>query len=502
MANRWAVISGNWSNTATWNNGGVLGVPTASDVAYANNQTIYIDTNITVQALSNAALAGTASVSGSFYLNNAITASTTNGTGLVSAVVNTPLVFISGSSNARINTTMGDTTGIRIRTLDSSTLTVSGSVFGGSTAFGYGILHTSTGTLYITGSVSQGNNVTQYGLFVSASAGPTFILGNIQANVTQAVLNNSISGSITVYGNVTAGGFSNAAAIISSTGGNITVFGNVTSATNVGIGHSGTGNIFVQGTVSALGGTNAGIAISNTSVGSVTVIGNVIGSAVGGLPTAGISNTSTGIVTVTGSIIANNAAGISTAGNTFVSGSIYAGLGASGIISSANRIFQFIGPVYSSVSAPGVQLTGTAATCSFTGPFYNVNNRNAVFAQNIQLISGSTPTWTFDTETYGGTKILYTSGAVAGYPSASNVRSGTVYGDANQFTGTVAIPAASNVIRGALVDATTGSASFTTQNVWAYATASMTASNSIGNRLRNTATVASDAALITSKGTI
>ncbi len=131
----------------------------------------------------------------------------------------------------------------------------------------------------------------------------------------------------------------------------------------------------------------------------------------------------------------------------------------------------------------------------------NANNRNAVFAQNLQLISGSTPTWTFDTETYGGTKILYTSGAVAGYPSASNVRLGTIYGDVNQFTGTVAIPAASHVIQGAPVDNGTGSASFTTQNVWSYATASMTASNSIGNRLRNVATVATDAALITTKGT-
>jgi hypothetical protein len=148
-----------------------------------------------------------------------------------------------------------------------------------------------------------------------------------------------------------------------------------------------------------------------------------------------------------------------------------------------------------------VQFSNASHNLNATGPFYNVNNRNAVYAQNLQLISGSTPTWTFNTETYGGTKILYTSGAVAGYPSASNVRLGTIYGDVNQFTGTVAIPAASHVIRGALVDNGTGSATFTTQNVWSYATASMTASNSIGNRLRNVATVATDAALITTKGT-
>ena len=55
---------------------------------------------------------------------------------------------------------------------------------------------------------------------------------------------------------------------------------------------------------------------------------------------------------------------------------------------------------------------------------------------------------------------------------------------------------------GVAVDNTSGSASFTTQNVWAYATASMTASNSIGARLRNIATVATDAASIITKGTL
>ncbi len=502
MPNRWAVASGNWSNTATWNNGAVLGAPTASDVAYANNQSIYIDTNVTVQALSNAALAGTASVSGSFYLNNAITASTTAATGLISAVSNTPLVYISGSSQARINTTMGDTTGIRIRTLDNSTLTVSGSVFGGSAQLGYGILHTSTGTLYITGSISLGTNLLQYGLYVSASAGPTFILGNIIGGVSQAVLNNSITGSITVYGNVTAGGFSNGSGVINSGGGNLNVYGNVTSNANTGISNTGTGNVFVQGTVSSFFGTNAGIAIANSSTGNVTVIGNVIGSNATSAPSVGISNTSTGIIIVTGSIIGNNAAGISTSGDTYISGSVTAGAAATGISSTANKLIQVIGPITAGITTPGITSTGTSTTCSLSGPFINKNNRNAVYAPNIFIISGSTPTWVFDTETYGEQRTLYTQNYPGNFPSASNVRQGIVFGDTNQFTGTVAIPPTGSVLKGVPVDNTTGSASFDVQSVWGIDTNNLTTTGSLGARLRNVATVATDASAIASKGNL
>ena len=50
MANRYAVASGNWSNTATWN-GGTL--PTSADVVRPNNFTVTIDQDITVQELRN-----------------------------------------------------------------------------------------------------------------------------------------------------------------------------------------------------------------------------------------------------------------------------------------------------------------------------------------------------------------------------------------------------------------------------------------------------------------
>ena len=109
---------------------------------------------------------------------------------------------------------------------------------------------------------------------------------------------------------------------------------------------------------------------------------------------------------------------------------------------------------------------------------------------------------TFDTETYGEQRTLYTADFPGNFPATTNVRQGTVFGDTSQFTGTVAIPSASNVLKGVPVDTTTGSASFTTQNVWSVLTSSLSATGSIGERLVSASTVATDANLITLTGTL
>jgi hypothetical protein len=59
MAVRWAIASGNFSSTATWNDGGVLGIPTTGDDVYTNSFTVAMDTNATVNSLNNSARART-----------------------------------------------------------------------------------------------------------------------------------------------------------------------------------------------------------------------------------------------------------------------------------------------------------------------------------------------------------------------------------------------------------------------------------------------------------
>jgi hypothetical protein len=52
-----------------------------------------------------------------------------------------------------------------------------------------------------------------------------------------------------------------------------------------------------------------------------------------------------------------------------------------------------------------------------------------------------------------------------GYPVTSNTRSGTIYGPNSEFTGTLAVPAASSVALGVATDNTTGTAILTAANV-------------------------------------
>ena len=57
MAVRWAIASGAFSSTATWNDGGTLGIPTTGDDVWTNGFTVTMDVNATVNSLNNNARA-------------------------------------------------------------------------------------------------------------------------------------------------------------------------------------------------------------------------------------------------------------------------------------------------------------------------------------------------------------------------------------------------------------------------------------------------------------
>jgi hypothetical protein len=523
MPNRWPISSGNWNEPAIWNGG--LGVPTASDDIFANNQAVYIDTNITVLSLRNAASASAILASGSFYLNDGVTVNLSAANAFLATVA--PLIIISGSNSARINgnnTGTGTTVAPIIQVTGSATLTMSGSFVGGSG--GGNIQHASSGSLiltgsytptgaalsahlitmtgngslYVTGSLS-GNQGTSYGIFKTAGSGSIYVIGSVLSSGNGPCIIKQSFGDIDIIGNV----FANYNIITNSAGGSIRVTGDVRGGGSFfqGIRNSAA-NVLMVITGSVIGSSTAGgsqgYGIANSGPNSTIIIsGSVLGGTGGSI---GINNTgANSIIIVTGSIIGSSAAGAiqnTTTGIVSISGSVSAGIGGSAISNAGAGTLTIQGPISASLVFPGIQSTSTG-NVFLTGPFLNTNNRNAVFAQNLQLLPGSTPTWTFDTETYGGTKTLSAITAVGGYPDVSNVRSGSVYGDTNQFTGTVIIPSASNVLFGVPVDAVTGSALFNTQTIWGALTSSLTTPGSIGARLRNTATVATDAALITTR---
>ena len=394
-----------------------------------------------------------------------------------------------------------------------------------TTVWNTGALPTAADEVYPNNfTVTVNQNITVLSLRNGVSspivAGGTFALANgIMVTVTAGIGFNPSTGTLTritgsdsatINGNI-GGGLAGTSLLISQSS-NITISGSVTGNTGTNtnsITHASSGILIITGSVRGGSGANAhGITLSSS--GSINILGSSTG-AIGTNVGHGINSTSTGIITITGSITGGaTSAGpptgvgvnLTSTGTLLISGSVQAQAGAFGIASSAASTIQIIGPVFSSITFPGVQSTSTTAINIFTGPFYNVNNRNAVYAVNLQLISGSTPTWTFDTETNLEQRTLYTADFPGNFPSASNVRQGTVFGNTGQFTGTVAIPVASNVLKGVLLDNTTGSASFTTQNVWSVLTSSLNVTESIGERLQNASTVATDGILITSKGTL
>jgi hypothetical protein len=457
MPNRWAVANGNWSNTATWNSGATLGLPTASDDVYANRFNVILDQDISVNVLAARDLAGTASHGGTFITSGSRTIETFgSGTyggfwiqvGSLSPVTSSCALVVTGSDTVNIKA-------VRIASAPNA---------GGSLPTG-SINIKSSGITNISASNSiQG--ITGTALRINSGAGG---ICNIQ---TPIILGDTFGG----------GGATRTAILIDSVNGyTINITGSVQDGSNSqanGILNSAT-NLVINISGSVISDSNVNPIL--LSAGSATV--NITGS-----------------VATTGS---STAAAINATAGTFaninINGNVISGV-ASAVISVLPGTSSISGSIYASPFSPGIQFTSATHLLNASGPFYNSGGRNAVYAQNLQLLSGSTPTWTFDTETYAEQRTLYTQNYPGNFPSTSNVRQGIIYGDTNQFTGTVAIPSTGSVLKGVPVDNTTGSASFNTQNVWGINTNLLTVTGSLGARLRNTATVATDAAAIASKG--
>jgi hypothetical protein len=456
MPNRWAISSGNWSNTAIWS--GSL-IPTASDDVWANGFNVFIDQDITVRTLRNHPVTTPVIAQGGSFIttgSRTITCTLTNagGAGNLGAQgtvyggfvcypngVTSSVLIITGSDNININSDIMGPIGPNIAS----------------------VLLRNTGIVNITGSIA---GYTGWGLGIDqGNAGTVNISGSVRGNY------------------IRIGGGANSNGIIIATNKTINIIGDVIAdvgSNSNGITCNGNVNLSIIGNVIARGAFQS-ITLS-TGTSTLAITGSVYQ-----LPTA----TSTANINIGGTRCDVN-----------ISGSVSAGLTGVAINHATAGSSSIQGSISASLGVVGVAFTSATHILTATGPFYNVNNRNAVYAINLQLLSGSTTSWTFDTETALEQRTLYTADFPGNFPSASNVRQGVTFGNIGQFTGVVALPSASNVLLGVPVGNTTGSASFNTQNAWSVATSSLTATGSIGERLRNAATVATDAASIITKGTL
>lgn len=438
MPNRWPISSGNWSDSAIWS--GSL-IPTSADDVFLNNRTITLDQTITVRSIQN-------------------------------------------------NSTTGVTAGglLNIFSDYNITVTPTGLNSGGVAVTGGFIKYYNSGSITITSTFLQTRSTLE-----NVNNGTINIIGEIRfpSTLSGRTVTNSSNGTIIVTGSITSPA--------------------ATTSNSYAIQNSSSGSIFISGSV--VGGSNGAgpYGINNASIGTVTVIGNVTGGTkpdAGSTSTAyGIYNASTGIVTVTGSVRGGpvgvgtntNPIGIYNAstGTILISGSVSAGTGsgANGVASTTAGTIIIQGPISSSINNVGVSSTATTAINIFTGPFYNTGSYNAVYAYRMQMLSTSSQ-WTFDTETAGVTKTLYTSNTLPGVPRETDVRRGTTYNIG--LTGSLAMPDPTTVKNGVATDNTTGSAILTAEDMFGVLTQNITTSGSIGTVLTGASTVQTTGATISS----
>jgi hypothetical protein len=529
MALRVAVASGNWSNPAIWN-GGVL--PTVGDVVASNNFTVTIDQNINVDTLTNAAQA------------------------LVDAVPNmtsptTPSGIVT-ESTTRVGwegwKVFDGTTSLEWRPIGQQWVAyefttpkaIDQYYFIGDTTKNAWKFEAWDGTNWITLHSITGASVTSY---TSPLLGNStqyikyrfFTLDSIEhrfreidfyeyLGTTSAVA----GGGFVVSGNftVTANKLSRGSSVVLTYTGSGTVNIVVNSFTFLSTGNiiviSGNGNVNYIGSIV---GYNTG---SNTFIykggsGKLTITGDLSGQ----YSNAAIINLDAGSLEVTGNLTISNSSG---------SGSINCLISISGNNTSClitgtmlnnSTVTNFVGPIqnnpnciYTAVitnvkhigsqqnsSNSGFCVTSTSASAIniFTGPFISSPSGMLplyVTRMHYQRTLGSYYEFR-DNSTNGALPPagpapitrLVSPGTPIDAPAVSNVRQGVVYA-AGSLTGTMVVPAASNVANNVLVDNTVGTAVLDPNAIWAVPLTSINTLNSIGRRVKNAATVETTGAQI------
>ena len=288
------------------------------------------------------------------------------------------------------------------------------------------------------------------GATTTASSGGGLILSNGQTlTATTGALTTVAANFITLSG-------INSAAFV----------GNVTSNASTGYSliNTGSGTLTFTGYAEAIGSTSGGI-FRNQSSGNLIINGGFTSSAVlfGAYQDAGGNLIVNGYATSNGSLgISNNGVGTVT-----VVGTMTASNGGGNAIRSTNTA--------SLVKASGSFICAADGTMAVAA-IKMILNTTPIAAKTRYSLNGSS---TFVD--------MFTADNTGLAPAVGDVRAGVVYGSA---TGVLAVPPANSVAFGVPVDNTTGTAVLTPEAVWGVATTSLTTAGSIGERLKNAATVA------------
>ena len=406
MAVRWAISSGAFSSTATWNNGGTLGIPTSADDVFTNSFTVTMDVNATVNSLNNSARAR----------DIATPAMTAN---------NAPSPFVAAASNDatsaafnafnRVYTTStgwvanaGPTQWLRFDFGSGSSI-----VIDGYTIFGTSDFRRNPNTWQLQGSDDTVSWATLHSVASSTiSAGGTFSISsigntigyryyriNITANgqvgwgevgITELELYQPGTAALAAGGSfnfntagVTVSATSTSASLsagatnlitVTATTGTVTLnLGSATTTSFQCFNHTGACNFTLNGVRYISTATNV-VCIAKSSSGTITITGDIFGSATSNANSSHGLSSSNGNTVVIGNVFGGTALsgtachGISqTAGNVTVTGNVVGGTVASyfGIsLTGAASQFTINGNVTggSGANAHGINFGGTLGT--------------------------------------------------------------------------------------------------------------------------------------------
>lgn len=334
---------------------------------------------------------------------------------------------------------------------------------------------------------------TSGGGFTMSTTGVT-LTANLFAGATAPLVTTSGSAVVTIVGNINAGSGATANGVNHNSNGLLTVIGAVTGGSvggYFGIA-AGSGPVNITGNVTGGLGPNAHGLYMNSNGTTYNITGNVMAGAgnfaggvgIGSVSTLNIigtlsgSSTSTGIRTIVVSVITLNVVGTCV-------GSGNVGMPAIGNGSTITITRAKGGPLVGSTVGVNASASDTVTVDEIeygdlgasptSGPIRFANKTSNVA---VMYRFGTTK------------KTLVDSASTSLLPSASNVRSGTIY-NAGQSTGTCSIPPANSVASGVPVDNTVGTATLTAADFWNYLASNINTSGSVGERLVNCSTVSS-----------
>jgi hypothetical protein len=455
MPNRFPIANGNWSDPTIWNAG--LGLPTSSDMVFANNKIVTIDQNINVLGLSGTSTTGI-SASGYFIASDGISikANLTSSNSPITTFSVSPLILSNGTT--AVNPTLVLTGSMNVSLTGSITQGVSGCIT---------IVHMGTGTLNILGSTLDYGSV----------AGGSYNNGQILI----------YTGSVNIIGNATTAGSTGTPGIWNWFG-RLNIVGNL------------------QAKLNQVATTIYSICVLN-EYGTVNLTGNITATSINqaAYSAHGIQNNA-GTVNITGNLFSSGSnapcvANASALAITNITGNVTAGTTAAALSNGATGgIISCIGQVNASTTAGAYFSSGTTATNIFSGPFINSGSRNAVYCYNIQLYNNVTTRYTIGVSGSSSTITLSSADQYTGLPILTDVRFGVAYGPGNSVTGSMRVPDSRSVSFGVPVDQTVGATLAKPEDLWNIATTSLTASNSIGQRLASTLSSASMAAIVNAFG--